>query len=650
VRKRLAILTAVISGLTVNATLSQSPPPQNVLIIVADDLGVDSLAVYGVGSDFPITPNITALAEEGMLFTNAYANPLCKPTRATLQSGRYGFRTLVLGNGGATSLLGPEQTIPEALGSSYTSAAFGKWHLGDFNGDPNANAQGFSYFSGTEENINDYFNWPKLINGADADGCLPPLPPDGPILEASNKCTNYATTENVKDTMDWLDSHPPEPWFIYLAFNAPHEPFQAPPGRSCNNPRSCYRAMIETLDQEIGPLLERVNHTTNPTTVIFVGDNGTPGEVTVSPFLPSHAKGTLYEGGIKVPLIIRTTADIGPASISNALVNTVDLFRLTLDLAGVNLPPTPIKDAKPFGQRTFAFSELQDEKAIRNETYKLHFRDGAQPPEEEFYNVLDDPFETVNLLASGEPLANPQAQCNLHALRHQGQALLCEIVADAEPDGIEDSCDNCAGIYNPEQTDTDCDDVGNACDNCANVANPTQTDSDFDGVGDACDPVPVTLIELPNSDAGPNQGSPTPVVSHYLDVDDNPHDGDTTFISFLAGGQREVFTIADQLHDTDVITSVKVRWVAKKGSGTGWQGKAGLVVNGVEYYGPPRTLATGYTQYEETFSINPNSNQAWTVQDVRNAKLIYQQVAIVTQLPKARLTELVLVVAADRLP
>jgi len=163
-------------------------------------------------------------------------------------------------------------------------------------------------------------------------------------------------------------------------------------------------------------------------------------------------------------------------------------------------------------------------------------------------------------------------------------------------------------------------------------------------------PVLATLTELPNSDAGPNQGAPTPVVAHYLNVDDDPNDGDTTLLSFASGGFKEVFTTADQLLDTDHVQSVKVRWVAKKGQGNGWTAKAGLVVSGTEYYGPTITLPTNYTVREETFGTNPATTQFWTVQEVRAAKLIYQQVSITAQNPKARLTEMVLIVQVERAP
>jgi subtilisin family serine protease len=164
--------------------------------------------------------------------------------------------------------------------------------------------------------------------------------------------------------------------------------------------------------------------------------------------------------------------------------------------------------------------------------------------------------------------------------------------------------------------------------------------------------ISVNLTELPNSDAGPNQGAPTPLGPHYLNVDDDPNDGDTTILSFSSGGYKEVYTTADQLLDTDLVTSLKVRWVAKKGSGNNYQAKAGLVVGAPEgeYYGPTVTLSTNYTIREETFQNNPATGLPWTVQDVRSAKLIYQQVSIALQLPRARLTEIVLLVTVQRAP
>jgi subtilisin-like proprotein convertase family protein len=168
--------------------------------------------------------------------------------------------------------------------------------------------------------------------------------------------------------------------------------------------------------------------------------------------------------------------------------------------------------------------------------------------------------------------------------------------------------------------------------------------------------VEITLIEAPSSDAGPNQGQPIPSGAHYLNVDEDPHDGDTSTLGFISAGTKEAFTIADHLFDSDRITSVKVRWVAKKGGSIDdWEGRAGLSVDtggGVyaDYYGPTVVLAGSYETREETFTTNPATGQPWTVQAVRSARLIYQQVSVQQALPRAKLTEIVLIVTLGRIP
>ena len=131
-------------------------------------------------------------------------------------------------------------------------------------------------------------------------------------------------------------------------------------------------------------------------------------------------------------------------------------------------------------------------------------------------------------------------------------------------------------------------------------------------------------------------------------MDEDPHDGDASVLRFSGAGNKEVFTVADQLCDSDLVTSVKVRWVAKRGSGNDWQARAGLVLGGDEYYGPTVNLTADYVLREESFVNNPATGQPWTVAEVRAAKLIYQQVAITLQIPRAMLTEIVLVVTVTR--
>ena len=155
---------------------------QNVLIVIADDLGVDQLRVYDAGDDAPSTPTINALASQGVVFRNAWANPICSPSRAALQTGRHGFRTGVgwLIDSDLPALPLAEITLPELLDrgtdSGWEHALIGKWHLGNGNvgGNLNPNLQGYDHFSGTLGNFTSngqnwsYTNWLKVVDGAES--------------------------------------------------------------------------------------------------------------------------------------------------------------------------------------------------------------------------------------------------------------------------------------------------------------------------------------------------------------------------------------------------------------------------------------------------------------------------------------------------
>jgi arylsulfatase B len=298
------LYTNVVSELT-----STSP---NVLVILADDIGTDNIRVYGEADDAPRTPNIDALAAQGVRFRNAYANPVCSPTRAALLTGRYARRTglgAIVGWTDTTELALEEVTLAEFLDEGpfdYSTAAIGKWHLSGPQ-TPNAfdhpNLQGFDSFAGTIHNLyfedesqeekrdgepSDYFHYDRVVDG---------------VLTRSDR---YATRQQTDDALEAIHTLE-EPWFVYLAYNAAHSPFQAPPGSELG-PRASdvqrYDATIEEMDTQIGRLLDGLESKRQRTIVIFLADNGTPKEVVTAPYLPKHAKATLYEGGTNVPLIV----------------------------------------------------------------------------------------------------------------------------------------------------------------------------------------------------------------------------------------------------------------------------------------------------------------------------------------------------------
>ncbi len=334
------------------APLTSSWAQDNILLIIADDYGKDSFSPYNIGDDAPYTPVLNQLAEQGVLMNNAYVNPVCTPTRAAMVTGRYGFRTdvgmaYILGQ--ANTLSQDEVTIPEVLRSentNYQTAAIGKWHLpsGDTEQNDDPNQQGFDTFSGTDIALGavlDYYDWTKIVNGVES------------------RSTNYATAEQVDDAKAWIESRGNgQPWFMWMAFNAPHTPFHKPPNELLyseelkilpaegeegydeliqNNPRPYFEAMVESMDKEIGRLMESVDLST--TTVIFIGDNGTTWEVASQPYGGEQAKATLYEGGVNVPLFVVGSRVQNGGRQVDELISAPDIFSTILDIAGVSQDP-----------------------------------------------------------------------------------------------------------------------------------------------------------------------------------------------------------------------------------------------------------------------------------------------------------------------
>jgi arylsulfatase A-like enzyme len=334
------------AALPLQGVLPQPTSRANVLIVVADDLGVDMVGAYGEGSAPPATPVIDGLAAQGVLFRNVWSNPVCSPTRAALLTGRPAFRTGIgfIVDAAPDNLALPlsEITLPEMLalgtGGKYRSAAFGKWHLGNeaVGGALAPNLAGFDHFAGALSNFyapESYTNWTRVVDGA------------------VSQSTVYATTDTVDSALAWL-ADAPEPWLCYVAFNAPHYPVHAPPaglhsvdltqaGPLSEDPAPYYRAMVQALDTELGRLLAGVAPPKLArTTVVFLGDNGTPGEVVSRPFPSDHAKGTLHEGGINVPLIVTGPRVQVPGSESLGLVSITDVFATVAELAKVDLDQT----------------------------------------------------------------------------------------------------------------------------------------------------------------------------------------------------------------------------------------------------------------------------------------------------------------------
>ncbi len=310
-------------------------PPRNVLLMIVDDWGLDSnpLDDLGIpGTTFPSMPNLQFLADHGLSFSNAYAQPVCAPTRASIITGRHGFRHGVGHPSGSGTLNTDELTLPEiftAQNSPYSIASFGKWHLGGGATGP-ATIGGWPEFRGYLTNIPDYFNWSKVVNGV------------------TSTSTDYVTTDQVDDTVSFINAET-NPWFVWLAFSAPHSPYHNPPSHlhdyptfatnnngsvSGSDQRAAYEASLQALDTEIGRLLETVDLST--TNIIIIGDNGTPGDVVQAPYSEDHSKDTLYEGGVRVPMIA-IGPDVKIHGNSSKIVHCVDIFSTVLEIAGIDI-------------------------------------------------------------------------------------------------------------------------------------------------------------------------------------------------------------------------------------------------------------------------------------------------------------------------
>ncbi len=401
-------------ALAVALSAALAAQPGNVLIVVADDVGVENIGSYGVGATPPPTPNLDALAGRGVLFRNAWSFPVCSPTRACVMTGRYAFRTGV----GASTLSNSnvlarsEVTIPEQLDaeqSGYTHAAIGKWHLSDERngGALGPNIAGFGHYAGTIQGIGDYYRYPLTINGS------------------TRWVSGYNTTRFVDEALAWMQTAP-EPWVCYLALNAAHKPFHAPPAalhsydltglNPDTTPIPFYKASIEAMDSEIGRLLGGLGGLVARTDVLFYGDNGTPSFVAEAPYTPATVKGSPYQGGIHVPLIVAGPSVTSGGREEQALVGAVDLFSTVLDLCGVSdevawraidgISFAPhLRQPGLASSRSYAFAEKfrgltpfivpNGWVALRDARYKLVAPVWAP---QELYDLAADPFEANDLL------------------------------------------------------------------------------------------------------------------------------------------------------------------------------------------------------------------------------------------------------------
>ena len=415
---------------------------KNIIVIIADDLGADYCGFTDNATDTAKMPNIRGLLQKGVRFKNAWGTPYCSSTRTGTFTGRYSFRTgvgTVIGGASSADLDSSELSIPELLKYSaptkYATANIGKWHMNVQTPQKllyPTNVYGYDLFKGNFSGaIASYTNWIKITNGVQTD-----------------TITTYATTETVNDAISWLDTlQNNKPFFLWLAFNAPHTPFHQPaanlhsvPGLTGTqqhinqNPGLYFKAMIEAMDTETGRLFQWLtnNNKMDSTLIIFMGDNGNDKRVRQIAD-SNHVKGTLYDYGVHIPFLISGPGIANPNRSSDALINVQDVFATVLEVAGFTnwataIPAGTTIDAKSIvpiltnqnsSIRDWAFTELftptptvKDGKTMRNSDYQLiRFDNGTQ----EFYNLVNDPLQQTNLLSqnlNATELSNYNYLCN----------------------------------------------------------------------------------------------------------------------------------------------------------------------------------------------------------------------------------------------
>ncbi len=395
---------------TDNASNAQTSPPPNVILIMADDLGYKGISCYG-NQDIQ-TPHLDQLAAEGIRFTDYHANcTVCTPTRAALLTGRYQQRSGLEGViyvRGPTRQLGmslDEITLAELLKQrGYATGIMGKWHLG-YKKEYFPTRQGFDEFYGyVSGNIDFHSHY-------DNSGIYDWWHNEDSLIEQG-----YVTDLITRHSVDFIEKHQDSSFFLYVAHQAPHAPFQGRedsayrfPNRefsyygNVEDKEAAYVEMVEVMDEGIGKIMETVDRLglAEHTLIIFVSDNGAEQHYGHNGELRGW-KTTLFEGGIRVPAIVRWKNHISPA-VSDELVMSFDWMPTLLALSQIPIPDaltldgidiTPLLlDQSPLTERML-FWRYRQQKAVREGDWKL-LLDEEQGPM--LFNLKEDRGEQVNL-------------------------------------------------------------------------------------------------------------------------------------------------------------------------------------------------------------------------------------------------------------
>lgn len=423
---RWSVVLAMVGFAAVGLSSSQqqgqtlAPTRPNVVLIMSDDMGYADLGSYG-STDIR-TPNLDRLAREGARLTDAYANGvLCSPTRAAFISGRYPQRSAIetaLGPEGTRGLPVSDHSLPRVLKSGgYRTGLVGKWHLGGSvagaapNGGPRAH--GFDYFFGLMGSHVDYWHHNRGPKAEDLWENETRISLDG----------QYLTTLITERAVQFIEQSATgsEPFFLDVAYNAPHWPYDRPdrpsppPGSgahivaSADNPptRADYAAMVESMDSGVGQILQALERRglTGNTIVVFTNDNGGEWLSNGGPLF--NRKWTVWEGGIRVPAIVRWPGRIAAGTVSDQPVMTFDWSASIVAASGAAVPTTyeginvlPILEGRaPKVERTLFWRSVpnnRNQQAVRQGDWKLV----VDANHLHLFNLREDIGERTDLTAS----------------------------------------------------------------------------------------------------------------------------------------------------------------------------------------------------------------------------------------------------------
>jgi len=390
----------------------------NIILIVADDLGYGDVGCYG--NTVNATPHIDALADGGMKFTDFHSNgPVCSPTRAALLTGRYQQRA------GIESALGEDEqglssselTVSTCLqNAGYATGMFGKWHLG-MSLEEGPNRHGFQQFIGHRHGALDYRSHVTKYGAVD-------WWQNEELCNEEGYCTELITDHAVR----FIEEQQRSPFFLFVSHSAIHFPWMAPEDPAHRRPGVRYedlsrlgphapeevgrvvRKMIESLDDSVGRIMGTVRNLglEQETFVFFTSDNGgirkyAGGFNEISSNGPFRdGKGSVYEGGHRVPAIAYWPGTFAPGTTTSEATLTMDLFPTCLSLAGVDSPNdlhldgmdlrSVMLEEMPLPERSL-FWRLGRKRAMRKAEWKLC----AHGRERELYNLSEDRSETEDL-------------------------------------------------------------------------------------------------------------------------------------------------------------------------------------------------------------------------------------------------------------